>query len=868
MNMKNILKPLILGSLILFNSCGKDNPEQESGVSLFSVPSQVNKINSAGDGYTISVEASDDVSWEATVPTGSENDWITLEAASGKGNGSIVFNLKANEGQDSRSTEITFTASSNRSSDPVQPQKCIVTQIGTDPTIEIFPDNTDTVSTTANSDYTIAVTSNVEWTASVQITSGAEDWISLTAPSGTSVTGEGEVKLNILENTGIESRVAVVTIVSTENPALKKTLTITQPGIISSIILSPAGTDAILSGANSAYTVNVTSNVEWQPFVEITPGDEADWITITSPAGALTGNGNIVLNIKANTGTAMRTAVLYVKSTAFPENSDLDKTLTITQINAGATFSIFIPKYTALTTGSATMNVSPYPSGSAQDLSVNVTSDASGATIDFSQILLAGNYIINSITFGTNPAINVGAIFTTNAAGMVTFVEHWDVPFNTFGGSLAERPISIKNVDDLNTLRTAVNGGENYAGIFFKQTNNIVLTGDWDPIGNAATNPFAGIYDGNNLKISNLHISTGVDKALFGNVGGVNADSVATIENLTVEGAGGTGADVTGSDAATVAGIAAVVAANTLIENCINNVNINAPGVSNVGGIAGACTGDNISVIMCKNYGKILGAAGNNGGIAASLTTTESENIYITSCHNYGDLDIASAGSSVTGGIVGRLSATAEVEIKWCSNRGSITIPVNSTSGTGGIVGLLIGNSVARECFNLGQINTLTNTGGIVGLLNPGAGATSTAAIYNCYNKGTILYATRTAVNNGGIAGNLTNYWTAPIEYCYNAGATNLPPTTADRYSGIASANTIPGGVLTAFSGVKGCFYESDLGYVGGLGGNVPPADVAGAAESKTTAEMQTATPYTVNWDTSIWQFTAGQYPSLKNNPE
>lgn len=866
--MKRILKSLILGSLVLFSSCDNDNLGQEPYEPSFSVPAQVNKINSAADGYIISVEASNDVSWSATVPNGNGNDWITLVSASGKGSGAVLFNLTANEGRNSRSIEVAFTASSDRLPNAIPPQKCIVTQIGTDPAIEIYPADTTTVPTAADPEYTITVTANVEWTTSLEITSGTEGWISLTDPSGTPVTGEGAIKLNILENTGVESRVAVVTVASTENPALKKTLTITQPGIIPSIAISPAGTASIPAGANGAYTVEVTSNIEWQVSVKIASGDEDGWIAVVSPVDAFTGNGKITINIKANSGAAARTAVLHVTSTAFPTNSSLDRTLTITQINAGALFRIFIADYTALTTGPATMNFSPYPSGAAQDMHVEVTSDASGAAVEFGQILPAGNYIVNSITSEAGQVVNLRAVITTNAVGVVTFVEHWDAAFNVFGGNLAERPITVKNLADLNTLRTAVNTGSNYAGIILKQTNDIALTGDWDPIGNNAANPFAGIYDGNNLKITNLHISTGVNKALFGNVGGIHADLAATIKNLTVEGAGGSAADVTGNDAATVAGLAAVVTANTLIQNCTNKANISAPGVSNVGGLAGTCTGNNITIKACNNYGAILGAAGSNGGITGALTSEASENIYITSCHNYGDLNIASAGSSVTGGIAGRVSTTANVEIKWCSNRGAITIPVNSTTGTGGIIGALVGSSVVRECFNLGQINTFTNTGGIVGLLNPGAGVTGTAGIYNCYNKGTILYTTRTAVNNGGIAGNLTNYWTAPIEYCYNAGATHLPPTAADRYSGIASANTIPGGVLTAFSGVKGCFYESDLGYVGGLGGNVPPADLAGAAEGKTTASMQVAAPYTTNWNTSIWSFTAGQYPTLKNNPE
>ena len=344
---------------------------------------------------------------------------------------------------------------------------------------------------------------------------------------------------------------------------------------------------------------------------------------------------------------------------------------------------------------------------------------------------------------------------------------------------------------------------------------------------------------------------------------------MAVIKNLTIEGSGGDGADVTGSSAAAVAGIAAVVSSHTLIENCVNRANITAPGSSFVGGLAGTCTGNNITIKGCENYGKILGTAGSSGGIVASITSTANENIYITSCHNYGNLEIASIASSSAGGVVGRSTNNTNAEIKWCSNRGNISLEANSNNGTGGIIGSLFGYSVVQECFNLGEIKTFTNTGGIAGLLNPGSGTANYTSINNCYNKGTIFYTTRTAVNNGGIAGNLTNYWAAPIEYCYNAGATNLPPTAVDRYSGIASANSIAGGNLKEeFKGVKDCFYESDLGYIGGLGGSVVPADVAEKAEGKTTEEMQPATPYTANWETSIWQFTAGKYPMLKNNPE
>ena len=862
--MKNMLKLFIVCGLALLYSCNGNQPEQELFEPSFSIPAQVNKINSEGEGYTIPVEASDDVSWSASLPTESGNEWISLVSASGKGKGSAVFNLKANEGRSSRSVEITFMASSDRSANPIPPQKCVVNQIGTDPAIEIYPNEAETVPITANPDYTIIVTANVEWTASLQITSGTEGWISLTAPENP-VTGAGEVKLHILENTGVESRLAVVTVVSTENPALMQTLTITQSGIIPSLVISPAGTQSISDKADNAFAVAVTSNIEWQASIEIAPGDEAGWIAVASPAEAFTGNGSIILDIKANDGEAARTAVLHVKSTAFPTDNTLNKTLTVTQINAGASFFIFIADYTVLTTGSATMSVSPYPLGEAQDVAVDVTSDESGATIDFSTVLSPGRYMVNSLSYDAGSTLNVGAVITINDVGMVTVVEHWDPYFNLFGGTYEDRPIQITSSADLIKLRDAVNKGNNYTGIILKQTASISLSGEWEPIGNASANTFRGIYDGNNQTISGLYIVSGTGNALFGNVGGVNADSVAVIKNLTVAGSGGENVDVSSDGApGTAAGLAAIVAAHTLIENCTNRAHITAPNFA--GGLIGTCTGDNITIQGCKNYGEIFGEGGFNGGIVASIGALETENIYITSCHNYGNMEIASTANSVTGGILGRTVSPTAAEIKWCSNRGSIRLNgVNATNGTGGVVGSLLGNSVVEECYNLGSINTFTNTGGVVGFVNLAA---NNSRIRNCYNKGTILYTTRTAVNNGGVSGNATNYWTVPIEYCYNAGATHPTPEAADRYGAIVSANTIPGGVLTAFSGVKECFYETGLGYVGGLGGSVPPGDVAGATEGKTAEEMKTAIPYTVNWSSSIWQFTAGQYPSLKNNPE
>jgi hypothetical protein len=852
--MKTMLKSLLIVSLTMFAACGNDNDEPETYETLFSVPEQVNKINTAAEGYTLAVEATADVSWAASVPA---NDWITLTTASGKGAGSVVFSLTANEGHAPRSVEITFTASSDRpKAADIPAQKCTVRQIGTDPSIEIVPVDAVTVPTEADPRFVIAVTANVEWMA---IITGNDGWLNPISP--VSNTGPAELVLNILENKGLEARVATVTVVSVADHSLKKTLVITQPGITPSIVLAPAGTESLSAGANNDYAVSVTANIEWQAVLEVAPEDAADWITITAPASPITGNGSISLAIQANNGEARRTAKLHVRSTAFPEDNALNQTLTLVQINAGAMFSIFIPGYMALATGSATMQIGGYPSGASYNLPVDVVSDALGVTIKFIEALPAGNYLLQSITPDTGSPVSLGALVTTDAVGTIIFVEHYDPAFDCFGGSIADRPIAIRTLADLQTLAAAVNAGHNYAGIILKQTDNIAATGEWDAIGNDASTPFSGIYDGNNFKITNLYASSGANKALFGFLGGINADSLATVKNLTVEGSGGIAADITGSSATTVAGLAAVVSSHTLIDNCTNRVNVTAPGGSNIGGIAGSCTGDNITLRASKNYGLILGASGSNGGIVGSLLSTDSEMIRITACHNYGDLAITSAATSATGGIAGRATHPTRAEILRCSNRGNITLSVNSTAGTGGIMGALVGNVTARECYNLGNISAFTNTGGISGLMN------NNAAIYNSYSRGNIEFRTSTAVNNSAIAGNMTNAKARPVEFCYNAGAGSTPGSGNQNYGGIASSNTLS--THADLANVKECFYETGKGYAGGIGGNLyPPADVPGKAEGKTTAEMQSPSPYTINWDTNIWTFASGQYPTLKNNPE
>lgn len=96
----------------------------------------------------------------------------------------------------------------------------------------------------------------------------------------------------------------------------------------------------------------------------------------------------------------------------------------------------------------------------------------------------------------------------------------------TQGSGTAEDPYLIETAENLAYLAKVVNGGDTLAGVYFSQTQDLDMDSlAWTPIGNAS-HSFNGVYDGKNLKIENVRISTGKYAGLFGKL------KDATIQNL------------------------------------------------------------------------------------------------------------------------------------------------------------------------------------------------------------------------------------------------------------------------------------------------------------------------------------------------
>ena len=314
-------------------------------------------------------------------------------------------------------------------------------------------------------------------------------------------------------------------------------------------------------------------------------------------------------------------------------------------------------------------------------------------------------------------------------------------------------PYIIDSSDKLVALSNSVNGGEAYAGVYFKLTNDITLSGEWTAIGNGSRssksytgNAFKGVFDGGNNTISGLTITstTGADAAigLFGVVDGGTVKNLnlevninvansnlaggaigmmlngATAENITVNGA------IVGNDG--VGGIAGRLVIDGTIANCTNNASVTSS-YGGIGGIVGkayyedgANTATFASITNCTNKGTIK-APMYVGGIAGLARAN------VSGCVNEG----AIVGGTQTGGIVGQLMAAGTVSDN--ENKANVT----GTSHVGGI----IGDYTQSDSYTYNNVSIANNT-------NRGeiAATGDRAAILGCNNVD--VFTAMTATGN------------------------------------------------------------------------------------------------------------------------
>lgn len=218
-----------------------------------------------------------------------------------------------------------------------------------------------------------------------------------------------------------------------------------------------------------------------------------------------------------------------------------------------------------------------------------------------------------------------------------------------------QKTFSISTESELNKIAEWTNGyGNSFNGITLVLEKDIALSCNKDditthfkPIG--INSSFAGTFDGNGHKISNLYVDRAGKAGLFASVYG------ASIKNLTVEGTV-VGSSYDGSDSTGVGGIVGYSFSQIVIENCVSNVNVSSS-CENTGGICGNVNGVDSVIRNCINIGNIESKSDETGGISGNPGI-------VYNCANFG----AVSGKSNVAGIAGN----TEKDVSLCYNAGPI----------------------------------------------------------------------------------------------------------------------------------------------------------------------------------------------------
>lgn len=340
---------------------------------------------------------------------------------------------------------------------------------------------------------------------------------------------------------------------------------------------------------------------------------------------------------------------------------------------------------------------------------------------------------------------------------------------------LVEGAYQIGSAADLQWFADYAN--EDHLDAKAKITANITLEdGVLPSVGSSSSNRFTGAIDGDGHTISGI---TSFANASHPGLVGYLGDG-GTIKNLTLAGAV---PYVNGAGGA----FASMTYAGSLIENCVNEVDLSSSNRS-------------------------------MGGFAYSVAGT------ISSCTNKADITCKGSNAYV-GGIVGTFSSGGKVV--GCSNEGNIT----GLGCTGGIAGQASSRDASVEsCRNVG---TVTNTGPGSGSLNGRAGGIvgysqpMGVAIASCYNEGAVT-STDTTASIGGILGQC-NEDGASITSCFNIGTVSGADNAGAIMGSASRENTVPS---------TSNLYYLDSSCDAAVGGEFQPAELP---VSKTADEMKSA---------------------------
>ena len=278
------------------------------------------------------------------------------------------------------------------------------------------------------------------------------------------------------------------------------------------------------------------------------------------------------------------------------------------------------------------------------------------------------------------------------------------------GSGTSGDPYLVEDAADLDAVRLNL-------AAHYKQTQDIVLSGDWIPVGTVA-NQFTGNYNANNKRISGLKIETTGTTLYLGLFGLVNsAGAVENIFEISVDisyHAGSTAytGSVAGYNAGTIKNCKAkgvmigsnastighylggVVGSNNagVIEGCSSDVDVSNiiynPTPTRHGGMCGGIAGyNNGAVRKCFNTGNISSSSSDRMPMSGGVVGwNQGSAATVKDCYNMGNVFCSFTRSDpVAGGLVGQIQTTgAKIENSYSIG----VVSVNKGIAVGGLVGI------------------------------------------------------------------------------------------------------------------------------------------------------------------------------------
>jgi hypothetical protein len=263
---------------------------------------------SGGTGKELKVAGN--VSWTAK----SSASWLTVKKGSGKGGGTVLYNVAKNTGKEGRAAVLAVTGGGLS-------RTCLILQNGTGntpvtaATLELGASER-TFGADAATGRELKVTANIEWTAK-----SSASWLKVKTAGG---SGNGTILYNVAANTDSAARTAVITVAGS---GLTRTFTVKQSGKSggggqTATLTLGAGERSFTAAAATGKELKVTADVAW------TAKSSASWLKVRTAGGS--GNGTILYNVAANTGTSSRKATITVTG------GGLTRTFTATQSGQGS----------------------------------------------------------------------------------------------------------------------------------------------------------------------------------------------------------------------------------------------------------------------------------------------------------------------------------------------------------------------------------------------------------------------------------------------------------------------------------------------------------------------------------------------------